>query len=596
MTGRHVAKKNTNPFRSATGVQQAQPATYGAFRSMTAAASKMDLSNKNEAEQFKKRRTGPTTAWQTEAWEYYDAIGEVKFAFNLVANIVSRIRLYPAIAINPSDVPISVDRHEDIDPLLASAAQNALSQLNSAFGGQPGLLRDAALNLLVTGECHLVQVPARFGSGVPETWDIRSVDELTYDSNKRAYMITPRGDSVGGGGGSNLPDGAFYLPENAFVGRVWRSHPRYSDDPDSSLKGVLDLCAELLLLNKSFRAIERSRLNAGVLFIPDGFSTAANPDPAFTEGDDFEEPTAEEEADQFEEDLIQALITPIEDESSASAVVPLLLRGPTDQGEKIKHITFKREYDETMIKRAQTVLDRILQGLDVPKDSITGLSDVRYSNAIQIDESLYKAHIEPLLLLLSDALTAVYLRPMLRNLGYDEDVVSQMVVWYDPSSVATRNDRASDADMGYDKGLISGQTWRASRGFTEQDAPTANEVALRMLMDKGTLTPEFYENLFQIVAPEIAQAVRATQQAGSTAAVPGQVSDILNGGPGAAPATDPTTGEPVPGSEVPAEGAVAPGEDAPPFALAEPTDDPAAAPEEEPAPEAVDTEDEEQVN
>lgn len=584
-----MARPNNGPFKNRPENSPeipAQSVAYNHFRSMTAAASRVDLSKTSEADLFKNRKSSSTAQWQSEAWEYYDAIGEVKFAFNLVANIVSRIRLYPAVASDPSQVPVAAEDAEGIQSDLADTSRRVLARLDSAFGGQPGLLRDAALNLLVSGEAYLVQVPK--GANDRETWDIRSVDEIQLDARGNLQLVS-RSDAAAGGSGSGSRSvaGVTNLPSDAFMLRVWRAHPRYSDDPDSSLKGVLDLCAELLLLNRSFRAIERSRLNAGLLFVPDGFSNAANPQAEMLE-DDEDGFTQEEEADQFEEDLVDAMTTPIEDEASASAVVPLLLRGPVELGEKIRHIKFSREYDETMIQRAQTVLDRILQGLDVPKDTITGLSQVRYSNAIQIDESLYKAHIEPLLLLLSDALTVGYLRPSLRDLGFPEDEVNKMVVWYDPSSVATRNDRASDADMGYEKHLISGEAWRKSRGFADTDAPSPNELAVRILMENGTFTPEFIEGLFRIINPDVADAMRAGNQATATSPVPGAVNDILNGQPG-----DPAApGAPTPG----APGAdVAPGEDAPPFPLAEPS------PEGEPAPgadggqeipaEAVDTED-----
>src|SRR5690606_40504721 len=125
-----------------------------------------------------------------------------------------------------------------------------------------------------------------------------------------------------------------------------------------------------------------------------------------------------------------AMSTPIEDETSAASVVPLLVRGPAELGKDLKHITFSRPFDEQMVHRADRVLDRILQGLDVPKDTVTGLANVKYSNAVQIDESLYKAHIEPMLLLLADAFTVVYLRPALIKDGWSQADVSRVAVWY----------------------------------------------------------------------------------------------------------------------------------------------------------------------
>ena len=537
------------------GMVPYQSASFSAPRPLTAAAAQVNLNDKGEAERFKSRRTGAQDAWQHEAWEYYDAIGEIKYAFNLVASVVSRIRLYAAVVDDPSEAPKPVRNAEGDNARLASAAERAIVRLDSAYGGQAGLLRDAALNLSVTGECYLVQIPERLGTGIPESWDIRSVDELQID-NRGAYMITPRGDVSSGSGQKNAA--SIPLPKNAFVGRIWKAHPRYTDESDSSMRGVLDLCAELLLLNRTFRATARSRLNAGALYLPDGLSVAASPDPDYPYDDDSDlnqDFTPEEAADEFEDQLIDAMTTPIRDEDSASAVVPLIIRGPAELGEKIKQFKFERSFDESLVARADRVLDRIMQGIDVPKDVVTGLANVKYSNALQIDESLYKAHIEPLMLLIVDALTVVYLRPYLLANGFDPIDVERVCVWFDPSQVATRNDRAADADAGFDRMAVSFDTWRRTHGFTDADAPNPTEVALRLLLEKGSITPELSEALLSTVAPEVMQASRVASQQNSVAPIPPELEKILKG-PSATPAPTeeaPATEEAAPSDELPTE-------------------------------------------
>ena len=509
---------------------------------MTAAAARIPLNDKGEVEHFKQRRAGGASDWQGEAWEYYDAIGEVKYAFNLVASVVSRIRLFAAAIDNPAETPVSVRSSNYIDPRLASAAERALSRLDSAYGGQAGLLRDAALNLSVCGECYLVQFPAKAGTGVPESWDIRSTDELQVDS-KNAYMIVPRRDM---GSASRGSDKSIKLPNQAFVGRIWRAHPRYSEEADSSLRGLLDLCAELLLLNRTFRATARSRLNAGALYLPDGLSVAAQGDPDYPYDDENElNPgvTVEEAEDEFEDQLIDAMTTPIRDEDSASAVVPLIIRGPAELGDKIKQFKFERSFDPALAQRADRVLERILQGLDVPKDVVTGLANVKYSNALQIDEALYKAHIEPLMLLIADAITVVYLRPALVASGFPEEDVKKICVWYDPSQVATRNDRAADADSGFDRMAVSMEAWRRAHGFSAADAPDAKELAIRLLVEKGAISPELTEAMINAISPEFMNKIREVQNAGSPAPIPPEIQQVLDEAAGVTPSSDETTQE-----------------------------------------------------
>ncbi len=519
---------STNPAKSLA---------YSTPRTLTAAAVQLKLNDKGEFEQFRVRRASASSAWQQEAWEYYDAIGEVKYAFNLVASVVSRIRIYAAVIDNPTDTPSSVRDSSKIDSRLAAAAERALARLDSAYGGQAGLLRDAALNLAVAGECYLVQMPEMRGTGLPESWDIRSVDEVTADIRGGFNVISRREQAAQQ---NNL--GVKRLNNKAFVGRIWRSHPRYSDEADSSLRGLLDLCAELLLLNRTFRATARSRLNAGALYLPDGLSVAAQGDPDYPYDTDNElnpQFVAEEAEDEFEDQLIDAMTTPIRDEESASAVVPLIIRGPAELGDRIKQFKFERSFDPALAQRADRVLERILQGLDVPKDVVTGLANVKYSNALQIDESLYKAHIEPLMLLIADALTIVYLRPYLEAQGYNAADVEKIVVWYDPSAVSTRNDRATDADAGYDRGIVSQQAWRRAHGFSEADAPTSNEFALRMLYEKGVITPELTETFLAAFAPDVMNEVREQAiESSQTSLTPEQNQMIMDAATGVVPTSE----------------------------------------------------------
>ena len=528
------ARTGSNPVPNvnmsfSTDNGNAQSVSYSAPRPITAAAAQMHLDDKGEVEKFKQRRTGGSSDWQSEAWEYYDAIGEIKYAFNLVASVVSRIRLYAAAVDNPAETPTPIHNSDKVDERLASAAERALARLDSAYGGQAGLLKDAALNLSVAGECYLVQFPAKLGSNLPESWDIRSTDELRLDARNN-YTIVARRDILNSGSSRSNNTGD-RLPKSAFVGRMWRAHPRYSEEADSSLRGLLDLCAELLLLNRTFRATARSRLNAGALYLPDGLAVAASGDPDYPYDDENNlapEITAEEAADEFEDQLMDAMTTPIRDEDSASAVVPLLIRGPAELGDKIKQFKFERSFDPALATRADRVLERILQGLDVPKDIVTGLANVKYSNALQIDEALYKAHIEPLMLLIVDALTVMYLRPALKAAGFDEADIKRVCIWYDPSQVATRNDRAKDADDGFDRMAISYDTWRRAHGFSTADAPEAKELAIRLLVEKGAISPELTQAMIGAIAPEVMKSVRDAQQADSVAPVPQEIQQVLD--------------------------------------------------------------------
>lgn len=527
----NAAISSPRPTYNPDGSRPAQPLPFTAVRSMTASARRINLDDQNAVEMLARARNG--NEWQSEAWEYYDSIGEIKYAFTLVANVMSRVRLYAARVDDPAEPPTPIDVNTDNTDEKRVAL--ALSRLSGSFGGQPGMMRDSALNLCVTGEFNLVQTPPNVLPSTKESWDVRSVDELKV-TNGRVTIQTSRD--------ARQLD-IQLLPTKAFVARVWRQHPRFSNEADSSLRGMLDLCAELLLLNRTFRATERSRLNSGMMYLPDGLSVAASADPDDVDmgGDDSvdsatlagDTSSVNADEDEFEEALIEAMTTPINDEDSAAAVVPLIIRGPAELADKIKQFKFERSFDPALAERSDRVLERIMQGLDVPKDIVTGLSNVKYANAMQIDESLYKAHIEPLALLICDALTYVYLRPLLTAQGVDEHELKKYVIWYDPSEVTTRPNRAEDADAGYDRYIVSEAAWRRSHGFSDEDVPTADEITRRLIVERGSITPEFTEAMLQVLAPKLMEKVRDASQASAENPVPPELMDALEGTPATAP-------------------------------------------------------------
>jgi hypothetical protein len=207
--------------------------------------------------------------------------------------------------------------------------------------------------------------------------------------------------------------------------------------------------------------------------------------------------------DSFEEELIAAMVTPIEDVSSASAVVPLVVRGPEDLGEKIKHIKFERSFDPHLAQRSERLLERILGGLDIPKDVAAGMSSVKYSNAIIIEEQLYKAHIEPLILMIVDCLTIGFLRPALRAQGiHSESDINRAVVWYDPSAITAKPSKAEAAVTLYGMKAISMSTLRRANGFTDSDAPSELERAQRMAEERAAISDAMSETLMNSILPE----------------------------------------------------------------------------------------------
>lgn len=478
-----------NKLGTATGAlaPAVTASAYNISRTLTASAARIDMKNKKEVDAITKRRM--TSQWQGDAWEYYDLIGEVKYVTNLVSSQISRVNLYVGYVDKTTNVPSIIDDVEGLDPEFIKDANDILYLLESGNGGTAGLLRTAAINLFVAGECWLVREPAKYSTGEPDRYQIRSIDEITATNGKtKQVAIKPRRDAK--------PADYTLLPPNGFATRIWRNHGRFSDEADSSLKGVLDICDAILQLDRAAIAAAKSRMNAGMLFIPDGLSHAAQTD------SEMDPDLANDVEESFEQELIDGFMMPVEDITSGALLVPTMVRGPADLGQHLRHISFERSVDPQLNQLGKDLLDRLLSGLDIPKDIAHGMSSVKYSNAIIIEEQLYKAHIEPLILFIVDCLTIGFLRQALRKQGWDEKLVNRAVVWYDPTAITAKPSKAESAIALYGLKLVSGEAVLRANGFAPEDAPSDLEKVQRMAEERAMISDAMSETLLNTIIPE----------------------------------------------------------------------------------------------
>lgn len=431
---------------------------------ITASAQRIDVSNEKDVESFKKRHK----EWQDEAWRYYDEIGEIWFVHNFVANALRRIRIYPAHQPDPQQPPVAVDEEVlDADgkrlagPVPASLAAKAtveLDRLRRSQGGHGEILHDLAIDLGVPGEGTLV---GRIDPDLGEVWKVYSNDQV----------VKPQGGAGSGLIIKRAPDDNEGIPliENDVLCRVWRQHPHWSDWADSPMKGVLDRCDELQILSKSIRASGRSRLaGAGVLFYPSQATFGSSVPTETGSGGQGQR------SNKFSHDLLNHMTVPIQDEGVAAAVMPLLVSMDKDLIEKVKHMSFDRPIDPVAAAQRTELIKRIAMGLDVPPEILLGLMDVNHWTAWQIDEQTFKAHFEPLIIMICNALTVGFLRPAMGPAGAD------LMVWYDAGGLLGHPNRAQDAKDAHKSFAISDASLRTYLGFTDADAPDEDEIAARI--------------------------------------------------------------------------------------------------------------------
>lgn len=515
MASRRFFDSNDRPNAVVPDGTPAEAVEYSAPRAMTAGVEQLDLTKQQD-------RRRKSQAWQTAAWAYADQIGEIKYAFGLTANITSRARFYAGVIDNNDEPPVDVETFlrsvESVDSeqnatYLLEAAKIADEAIRDLFrGGQARLTRILALNLQVTGEAYIFD-----NHGI---WDVASINEIRWGDPTRLHR-SKYGERQGEANGIPLKQGAY-------IARVYREHAQYAHDADSNMIGVLDPCEQVVLFDQMMRTITRSRLSAPVWTVPSG-TVALNGKPI----------------DEAIRELVQQ---PIEDESSLYTIAPLILQLP--EGQKIEQVELGRKVDDAMVSLQENYLQRILDGLDIPKDMVSGMEGVRYSNALAVNDNYYKGHIEPLIVLISDILTYAYLRPMLHKSGVSPEVLERFVVWYNPAAIVTRPDRSTSADTGYTKKLISGAAWRRAHGYSEHDAPDEDELLRQLALERAVIPPDMSPALIESINP--AFFAKARQAGQEDAGIPGEVSQLLEGGPGLAEAAPEGEAAPAPAPAEPA--------------------------------------------
>ncbi len=436
--------------------------------------------------------------WQGEAWTMYDEIGEVKYACTVAGNALAKLRLFVAVrpAEDPEGDPIPLltnAKEEGVSPDLAVAAEAELARLGNG-AGVPELLRSLNVNLEVAGELWLVgwdeRRPGEPGGPTPETWEVRSVSEVTWTGSGTERTAKVQGPEE--------PSRHVDPARDAII-RAWVRHPRYGSLADSALRGVLSDCRALLALEQQSIAEARSRMGAGGFTVPNELTIS--PVGQRTGAD--APPPDDPEADPFLLRLEDAMVGPIEDLSSPSSVAPFVIRGPAEylQPQYLRRIDLGRQ-SEGIEDRIEKRVVRLARGLNLPPEAVLGHQQTTFANAAQVDQDTFEDHYEPRARLLVDTLTVAYLRPGLIDAGHDPGEVQRIFVWYDASLLISSPDTDANADAAFDNQAISWAAYRRAKGFDEADAPGPTEMLQRAGLMRGILTADLTTQLLNLLGAD----------------------------------------------------------------------------------------------
>jgi len=408
----------------------------------------------------------PRQDWQAECYRHYSICGEARFAARFFGHSVSRASLHTSTIV--AGQPVETD---------TGPAADLLNALFNGRDGQTQMLDSLGTHLTIAGECYLV------GRQVDEvdTWEIVSCLEMVVAGTQ--WQINY---------GQGIP--AVNLTEDDVVIRIWLPSPAHRIEADSPFRALLPILSEIEWLTRHVFAQITSRLaGSGILIMPQGMTFPPPPETLNPDGTT-SPPTTTNDATTFMATLADAMMTPIEDPSSPSAVVPIVITAPDDVIDKARLLTFWSELDAASMGLRNEAIRRFALGMDLPPEQVLGMSGtstgassgtVSHWGAWQVEESTIKLHIEPMLDVIVNALTVGYLRPLLSE--NDASVVS-----YNSTALRLRPDRSKEAFELYDRGLITAEALLRENGFSIEDMPAPDQFQRWLLIKvaSGSATPE----------------------------------------------------------------------------------------------------------
>lgn len=378
--------------------------------------------------------------WQNQAWYFYDAVGELRFAFNWLANAISRATLYAA----------------ELDPatgLVTGPTDDVRAQAvaQSVLGGaddRPQLQSTMALHWQVSGETFVLILPQ--DEAAPDRWITLSRRSMRQRGGTWSYRDPLTGVWT-------------RLGDKDVVLRVWSPHPDEQTHADSAMRAALPICTEIEKTSQNIVARLDSRLSGnGLYLIPQevDFSLA-----------DSEASSAQ----AFRQMLMDAMTVSMANPGTAEAQAPIVADVPGEWLAAMadSHVDFSTALDAAIVELRQSAIGRLGGTLDMPREMALGeLAQANHWSGWLIEESTYKIHVEPFLLKFGMALTKTWYRPMLSVMG--EKNPDRFVLAWNITEVVARPDDKEDVKYLLENNLVTAD-WARSKFDVPDDAIPSEE-------------------------------------------------------------------------------------------------------------------------
>lgn len=394
------------------------------------------------------------------AWKWYECLPEVNYAIEHGSALAGKAQI-KAYRRGPDGRPGELV--ED------GPAAKIATEMYSPFGDQAHLIGEFFALRRITGEAHLLRNRGDGIDGVEgvDGYDFVSSNELNMDGDRLMRTVLPASAGVD----------AFTVevPPEDYIGRVWNPSFKFVEQAKSPLQAIDIVCEELYLLTLGLKSKLLNRLAlAGMMFIPSELSEVV---PAATAG-------LEDGENQFHNDividaLIKSMVVAVRNHDEPRASLPIIIRGPGEHGEKIRWITMDREILETEMNLRAEAVRRILAGLDIQPEMVTGVGTSNHWDAWAIMEQDVRLNTEPDLQALMWTLNRLVFWPQMiegRANGEHDLPAEEFMLWYDLTAMTTPVNVAENARQAWDRITLNDAELRRVSGFDEEHAPDDMET------------------------------------------------------------------------------------------------------------------------
>lgn len=423
-------------------------------------------------------------AWQKQAWYFYDAVGELRFAFNWLAAALSRAVLFAA----ETDPETGQTTGPTDDPRVQAAAEQVLGGPKNL----PRILTLVALHWQVSGETYILILPQ--GGSRPDRWEALTRNSLREQGGTWSFKDPLTGVWT-------------KLGPNDRVLRIWQPHPDEQTHADCAMRAAIPICAEIEKSTQNIAARLDSRIASnGLYLIPQEIEFPVK------DGEQFS-------AQFFRNMLMEAMTASMANPGSAEAQAPIVAQVPGEWIAAMKDglVDFSTTMDGTVNETREGAVTRLGRTLDLSREIAVGeMAEANHWSAWQIEETTYKIHLQPWLLRFGMSLTTEYFHEVLVRMGVQDP--DRFLLNWDISEVVARPDNRDDLKWLWDQNLVSADYVLSEFGVPDDARPGEEEQRKQLARILVSGAPTLLEN--PSVAAELGFTASVPQDGPAAAAVP----------------------------------------------------------------------------